>query len=203
MRSLPEICLSIICGISVFVVNDLSDLDNKFVVLYSGNIGASSGVETLIELAGIIDDPGIMFLIIGDGLRKESLVKRAIELNLRNCLFLPWQDTATLPYSLAAANLAVVSLAGSASSRSIPSKLYNYMSVGAPILCIANVKSDLAATVSTYGVGSCFEADRLTEIAAYIRELSFNPDICLELSKKSLIASESFTPVNAFKFISN
>lgn len=178
-------------------------LDNKFVVLYSGNLGASSGVEALIELAGKVDDPGIMFVIAGDGLRKEALTKRARELNLRNCLFLPWQNTATLPYSLAAANLAVVSLAGSASVRSIPSKLYNYMSVGAPILCIADAKSDLATTVSTYGVGRCFEADKLTEIAAYIRELSLHPAMCDELSKNSLSASESFTPVNALKFISN
>lgn len=178
-------------------------LEDKFVVLYSGNLGASSGVETLIDVAGTTDNPGIIFVIVGDGLRKEALEKRAKEMGLSNCLFLPWQDTATLPYSLASANLAVVSLAGSASMRSIPSKLYNYLSVGAPLLCIANAESDLAATVSDFGVGSCFEPGMVSEIAEYIRHLFSHSDRCKELSKNSLTASEFFTPVNAYKFVSN
>ncbi len=178
-------------------------LEGKFVVLYSGNLGASSGVETLIEVANSTDDPRIIFVIVGDGLRKETLEKRAGKLELKNILFLPWQETAVLPYSLASADLAVVSLAGSASKRSIPSKLYNYMSVGAPLLCIANAESDLAATVSEFGVGSCFEPALVSEMAEYVRELASDSHRCKELSRNSLAASESFTPVNAQKFLSN
>jgi len=178
-------------------------LEGKFVVLYSGNLGASSGVETLIEVASVTDDPGIIFVLVGDGLRKDALERRAREMELKNLLFLPWQETAVLPYSLASADLAVVSLAGSASKRSIPSKLYNYMSVGAPILCIANADSDLAATVSDFGVGNCFDPALVNEIAEYVRQLSSDSERCKELSRNSLAASESFTPVNAQKFVSN
>ena len=113
-------------------------LENKFLILYSGNIGTSSGVEMLVNIAAEIISEKIQFVIIGEGIRKKSIEEKVRALGLTNCILLPWQETDILPFSLASANLSVVSLSAGTSKNAIPSKLYNYMSVGSPILGLAD-----------------------------------------------------------------
>ncbi len=176
-------------------------LQDKFIVLYSGNLGVSSGIESLIDVASVTKSMNIIFLIIGNGIKRAALVKKARELKLNNCIFLPWQDTNVLPYSLASANLAVISLAKTASKRSIPSKLYNYLSVGAPILCLADSTSDLACFVRKYSLGECFDHKNIREISNFITNLSINSDRCKFLSKNAINTSKLFTHENAKEFI--
>lgn len=179
------------------------NLNKKFVVMYSGNIGESSCLETLVNVANIVRQSNIVFVIIGDGIKKAEIVKMANNLKLNNCVFLPWQDPSVLPYSLASASVAVVSLSSSASNRSIPSKIYDFLSVGTPILCIADSNADVVSIVQKHRIGECFGHQDITGIARYITNLSINPDQCKLFSRNSLIASELFTPTNALQFVKN
>ena len=176
-------------------------LKGKFIVLYSGNIGSTSDVEVIIDIASMIEDPAIIFLVIGEGTKKNHIIRKANSLGVNNCIFLNWQETTILPYSLASADIAVVSLGLSASKIGIPSKLFNYISVGSPILGLASKDSDLEKIINKFEIGKCFEPQQKEEIRNFINLLSNNSNYCKELSKKSLIASESFTPDNAFKFL--
>lgn len=176
-------------------------LENKFVVLYSGNIGASSGVESLVEAANFIKNEHIQFLIIGDGIKRKQIQKKIRDLNLTNCRILPRQEIDILPYSLASANLAVVSLANKSSKNSIPSKLFNYLSVGASILCIANKDSDLARFVCKENIGICLDHSDKQEIAYQIEALSNNKAKILIYETNSLKASKNYVRDNAKKFL--
>jgi glycosyltransferase involved in cell wall biosynthesis len=185
-------------GNPFIIENGLTD---KFVVLYSGNLGSSSGLESLLKVASEVKEKSIQFVIIGDGIKKNDLQKTAEKLNLSNIIFLPWQDTKALPYSLGSADLAVVSLASSASRRSIPSKLYNFFSVGAPILCIADKDSDLSKTVTKFDAGRCFEKNDIRGIADFIRFLATDSEVQKKLKRNSLLASTYSTPLNSVNFI--
>lgn len=178
-----------------------NNLQNKFVVLYSGNIGVSSGVEHIVEVASIIKSDRIKFVIIGDGFRKDIIVKKIRDLGLENCLVLPWQETSVLPYSLASASLAVVTLSGKSSDNAIPSKLFNYMSVGAPVLCLAHPESDLGKLVRDEKIGKCFNPEMKKEIANYIIELFNNPEEVRKLGENSLYSSKNYTKENANRFL--
>ncbi|MDD2983061.1 MAG: glycosyltransferase family 4 protein [Crocinitomicaceae bacterium] len=171
-------------------------LENKFIVMYSGNLGASSGVEPIIEVANNVTNENIIFLIIGEGLRKEALIKKRDEYKLKNCIFLPWQDPSVLPFSLAAADLAVVSLVGTESKRSIPSKIFNNMSVGNPILGIASKESDLADIIEKLNIGQIFEANEIKEIINFIDALSTTKEMHRQYRFNSSAASEKFTSLN-------
>jgi glycosyltransferase involved in cell wall biosynthesis len=177
-------------------------LEGKFIVLYSGNIGTSSGVESLIQVASQVHDRKIIFVIIGDGSRKSLLTEKIQKLGLNNCILLPWQDVNVLPYSLASANLAVVSLAANSSKSAIPSKLFNYMSVGSPILGLADPDSDLSKLIKSQLIGKCFSPGSSSEIAEYINYLANNTEVCKILSSKSLLTSKAYTRRNADMFIS-
>ena len=75
------------------------NLDDKFVVLYAGNLGLSQGLETVLEAArNLSDRPEILFLMVGGGADKEQLVNLAAGLN--NVRFLPFQPRDQLPNSI-------------------------------------------------------------------------------------------------------
>ncbi len=106
--------------------------------MYSGNIGLSGDVEVLIDVAEKIRRDDIIFLIIGDGAKKQMIREKAEKLVLKNIIFLPWQPADELPFSLSSASIAVVSLGVKTSRLAVPSKLYNCLSVGAPLLCLTS-----------------------------------------------------------------
>ena len=176
-------------------------LEGKFIVLYSGNIGTKGGLETLIQVASLVKNRKIKFVIIGDGARKSFLADKIQKLKLTNCMLLPWQDVNVLPNSLASANIAVASLVASSSKGAIPSKLFNYMSVGAPILGLADLDSDLAKLIKSLSIGKCFTHDSSNEIAEYINYLANNAEECKTLSARSLSGSKNYTSRTAEMFL--
>jgi glycosyltransferase involved in cell wall biosynthesis len=177
-----------------------NNLQNKFVVMYSGNLGFSHDVEIIPEIAKIIAIPEIEFLIIGDGDKKSLIEKKIKDYQLTNCKLLPWQETQMLPFSLAAADLSIVTLGKEASLLSVPSKTFNIMSVGTPLLCIASQKSELAQLVNTNKVGKIFDANQKNEIKNFILELFNNKNNLQEYKNNSLLTSKLFGPENANKF---
>lgn len=178
------------------------DLTNKFVVMYSGNIGNTHHVEYLIEIAEALrDNQNIHFLIIGEGGKKKMLENKVSEYKLDNCTFLTWQPTEKMPYSLASADVAVITLNDETSSLSVPSKTYNLLAVGTPLLCIASNKTELYSLVSQYNNGKCFDKNDIHSMREFILNLYHNPEVKAELSRNSLKASGHFTYKNAEQYV--
>lgn len=177
------------------------NLQGKFVVLYSGNIGLSGQIDTLVDIAANTTGEDIIFVIIGEGAKKKWLEFKVAELKLRNVLVLPWQPVEDLPYSLSSANVAVVGTEQKASKLSMPSKIFSYLSVGAPILGLADEDAELANFIKQYKIGRTFNSSMLMESIKYIEWLKCNPEEWDQISKNSLITSEKFTNTNATKFL--
>ncbi len=178
------------------------NLENKFIVLYSGNMGYTHNVETIVEVARLLnDDNGIHFLMIGEGQKKEKLVQLIKEYQVTNVTFLSWQPAAVLPYSLASSDLSVVTLNDETSNLSVPSKTYNLLATGSPILCIAPKTSELAKLIDTYSNGRCFENKEVIEMANYIKLVAADPMLKNRLSANSLKASKNFSKSNAFLYV--
>lgn len=177
-------------------------LDGKFIVLYSGNIGYTHNVESIIEVANTLKEvKDVYFLIIGEGGKKSALEKLSKEYGLENCRFLTWQPQETLPYSLAAADLAVVTINEKTARLSVPSKTFNLMAVGVPLLCIAPGDSELHRLVEKYDIGRCFDREATDEMADYIVRLKSDREFHKRLSERSRKAAAGFTEKNAEDFI--
>lgn len=177
------------------------NLQGKFLVVYSGNLGHSHDLEVLVEIAAKIKDDSIHFVIIGEGDKKQLLKTLIEKYQLNNCTLLPWQDVGMLPYSLSAADLAVVSLGKEASTLSVPSKTFNLLSTGAALLCIANTDSELATLVNQYQLGKCFDASEIDRMIEFIYTLKSDKNYQLGLQQNALKASKNFGRENAFKFV--
>jgi len=177
-------------------------ISSKFIVLYSGNIGLTGNVDVLIDVAYKVRDfDDILFIIIGDGPKKQEIITKTVEYKLNNVLLMDWQPIEKLPFSMSSAHIAVVSLGNKMSKLAIPSKTFNYMSVGAPLLCLADSDSELATIVRSNNCGSCFEPNDIESIMEYILALYINEDQRNTLSMNSLKASRNFDKINAELFI--
>jgi glycosyltransferase involved in cell wall biosynthesis len=176
-------------------------LDGKFIVLYSGNIGITQNIDSLVDIAIEVKRTNIEFVIIGDGSRRKHIEGLIKKYNLTNCILLPWQDNHDMPYSFAAANIAVVSLGKLSSSLAIPSKFYNFLSVGAVILGLAMPDTELEQMIEKFQVGRCFKPDDKEQIINYIYYLADHPEFCLSIQRNALNASKQFVSGNVRKFL--
>ena len=178
-------------------------LENKFTVLYSGNMGYTHNVERIIEVAQQLNmNKDIHFMLIGDGKKKQDMIDKANEYGLSNITFLDWQPVDVLPLSLASADLAIISLNSETARVSVPSKTYNLLAVGVPLLVIAPKESEIGSLVSKYDNGKCFKTDDIDNMVKYIEQLSTNKILRQRLSENSLAASKHFTKDNAKLYVS-
>lgn len=173
------------------------NLSKKFVILYSGNLGATHNVEIIPEVASNIDNPDVVFVIIGEGDRRQWLEVEVQRRSLRNCLILSLQPVEKMNFSFASADIAIVTLGIKASGLSLPSKTFNYISAGLPLLCIASGDSELNKLTTKYNNGKCFAPDQIDKIVSFIHEMTNNRELHELFRTNSYKASGDFTPQNA------
>jgi glycosyltransferase involved in cell wall biosynthesis len=183
---------------NIFIIEQ--GVSGKFLVIYSGNLGYTHDIEVLVELAKRVKRENIFFFIIGEGSKKKMLAELINKSGQKNIRLLSWQDIKMFPFSLSAANLAVVTLGKEASIMSVPSKLYDIMSVGSPLLSIAEEDSEMAKIVKKYDLGICRTADQIDLMLEFIYKLMDDKEFYLKLRTNSLKASHDFTPDNANQF---
>ena len=177
-------------------------LEGKFIVQYSGNIGLTHNVEVLVDIAEKLKhNSNILFQIIGRGPRKKHLERLVKEKNLPNCMFLSFQSDDMFPYSLSAADLGVVILDEKTSKGSVPSKSFNLMSYGIPSLYIASKDSQLAVYTKRYQHAKLFSKENLSDVVKWIEMLSNSKDTQSFMSKNALKAAQDFKRDNADKFV--
>jgi len=121
-------------------------LEGKFVVLYSGNIGYLHEFDTIISAAENIQNKGykdIVFVFIGEGIKKEYIRKKAEEKCLNNILFFPYQPREMLTYSLGLADVSLVTLEKGFEGMVVPSKIYGILASGRPMIGIVGRESEI------------------------------------------------------------
>lgn len=177
------------------------NLHDKFVVLYSGNIGISNDVDILVDVAKLIKSKSVVFAIIGSGARKKQLEEKVKNEMNGNIIVLPRQDVSYLPHTLSVASLAVVTLGKNASKLAIPSKIFSLISLGIPIMGIAGEDSDLHKFIEDHNIGRCFVPENMDGMAKYIIDLANNPECCEGLAKNALLASSIYNRGNAGIFV--
>lgn len=157
------------------------DLDQKFTVLYSGNMGRCHDMRTILEAASHLKNEPIQFVFIGGGAQYDLFVTKAKGLGLTNCKFLPYQPKAMLPLSLTACDVSLVSVSAGMESLVAPSKFYSALASGRPIAAVCPKSSYLGSLIAEANCGSTFENGNSLGLAEYIRFLSTEPQIAKRL----------------------
>ncbi len=130
-------------------VSNRLNLNNSFVVMHAGTLTITSykALIGLLNVAKDIKKDDIIFAFVGEGLCKNDMEFKATELNLSNVHFFPFQPQKDLPFLWASADVSIVALDPDKSEASIPSKVYNIMATGRPILGLMNPESETASII--------------------------------------------------------
>ncbi|MGI2327616.1 glycosyltransferase family 4 protein [Planococcus sp. YIM B11945] len=145
------------------------NLLNKFVVMYSGNLGLFYDLENIMKVAKEfekIDD--LMFVFIGEGALKQKMEEYAKINQVTNVLFLTYQPKEFIRYSLNAADLHLVVNQKGIKGISVPSKIYGVMAAGKPILGVLEQGSEAARLILESQAGVVVEPQEYNGIISSI-----------------------------------
>ena len=111
--------------------------EDRFVVTYAGNVGLCQGLHHIVEAAAVLEQetPRLLFAFIGEGAVREHLVKEAERRQIGNVQFLGRVPLEKAAAYMAASDALLVPLADEAIyQKFIPSKLFDSMAAGRPVL---------------------------------------------------------------------
>jgi colanic acid biosynthesis glycosyl transferase WcaI len=149
---------------------------DRFTLIYSGNLSHNSNLEPVIGAAELLRDRPFAFVIVGDGVRKAQLERRAQEKQLNNVLFLPFQPLEIYPQVLTAADMNLVTLSTQAAMASVPSKVFKIMASGRPVLAITVQGNEVHRLVSEAKCGLCVSPDDPVALAEALRYAAAHQD---------------------------
>lgn len=129
-------------------------LEDKFIIAYSGNIGLYYDLENIMNVIQTFKDrKDVCFAFIGEGTVKDKMLSIKEERNLENIIFIPYQNKEDLIYSLNAADIHWVVNAKGIKGVSVPSKLYGVMAAGKPVLGVLEPDSEARLLIEESGCG--------------------------------------------------
>jgi len=176
------------------------DLQNKFVILYSGNHSIVHPLDTLLEAArSSRDQKDLLFLFIGSGARVSDVTEFKNANELQNIMQLPHQPREVLPDSLSAADVHVVVMGDNTSGLVHPSKVYGILSAGKPFVFIGPKRSHVTELLNECPVGYQVEHGNVAGFLNAIQKISH-----LSVDEQQAIAShcKNFLKKNYAKAIS-
>ncbi|MFC4726430.1 glycosyltransferase family 4 protein [Glycocaulis abyssi] len=174
-------------------------LEGRFVAGYVGTHGLTHGLETVLDAAEILQSvPGadhVRIVLLGDGARKADLKANAARRSLTNVVFLDSVPKAQVPDYWALLNVSIIHLRRDPLFRTvIPSKLFECMAMGIPVLHA--VEGESAEIVRRKGVGLTVTPEDAGELAARIAELAAAPERLEAFREKCLVSAERYDRAN-------
>lgn len=150
------------------------DLEGRFVITYVGAHGVANHLEQLIDAGEALRDTNVLFLLIGQGMEKERLVKLAQSRNVTSIRFLDSVPKAEVFRYILASEMGASVLKRVDTFKTVYSnKTFDYMSCKKPILmAIDGVSREL---LEDAGAGSYVEPENTSEYNRVIREYIADP----------------------------
>jgi glycosyltransferase involved in cell wall biosynthesis len=129
-------------------------LEDRFVVMYSGNAGLVHDFEAICGAMRILkDDDRFFFLFVGDGPRRREIEAFANSEGVRNFAYRDYLHRSEIGNSLSVADVHLICLGAAFAGISVPSKLYGIMASARPTLFVGPIACESAETVQRAGCG--------------------------------------------------
>jgi len=154
------------------------ELDDRFVVMYSGNMGLAHPFDAVLDAAARLQNerPEVVVLFVGEGPRKAELQRQVERRGLDTVRFLPFQPRERLAESLSAADLHLVTMQPELEGLVVPSKLYGALGAGRPALFLGPPGSEAARVVRERDCGTVLPDPDGAALADTIAEWHGAPD---------------------------
>ena len=157
-------------------------LDGKFVIMYSGNIALTQGLETVVEAAVRLQQHSdIAFVIVGEPGAIAKLQEYCTTCGVTNVHLLPFQPRAKLPEMLAAADVGLIVQKHNVVSFNMPSKTQVLLASGRAIVASVPSTGSAAKAIEKSRGGIVVAPENPEALAASVLELYQNPELAERL----------------------
>jgi colanic acid biosynthesis glycosyl transferase WcaI len=162
-------------------------LQNKFVVGYSGNLGRAHEFETLLAAAEVLrGHPTLTFIFIGAGARAAEVMAQVKTRGLESMFrFFPYQDRSLLPYSLGVPDVHWISLRPELEGLIVPSKFYGIAAAGRGIIAVTAKDGELARLVEEHQCGVVIEPGNGPGLAEALAALANNREWAVSMGGRA------------------
>jgi len=168
------------------------NLTDKFVFLYAGNMGYPNDLESLVQcISEMREDDRFHFLFLGTGAKRRWLELQIEKLKLKNVSLLDPRPRHEQIEFLNACDVAIVSLVKGMRGVSVPSRIYNLLAAGKPILAIVDESSEVSKIVEEEGVGWVVEPSQPAVLHEKIIEIYRNKHLLAEMGERARLTAVS------------
>lgn len=169
-------------------------LGGKFVAGYIGTHGMAHGLETLLDTARLLQDEGrddIRILFLGDGAAKAELTARAEAMKLTNVVFIDSVSKAEVARYWSVLDASIIHLRGTDLFKTvIPSKLFESMAMGIPVL--HGVRGESADIVEREGAGLTFEPENAVALHDRLVQLVADPQLSARSAAQGVEGAKNY-----------
>ena len=153
-------------------------VEGKFVAAYVGTHGMAHGLDSLLEAARLLrDDARFAFVMAGGGAERARVVEKRDALGLDNVIMLEQMAKEDMPKLWSICDASLVLLRDLPLFTSvIPSKIFESMAMGVPILL--GVRGESAAIIEAAGCGKAIPPEDPEALAQALREMADDPALC-------------------------
>lgn len=167
-------------------------LSARFVVGLSGNLGFTHDPVIIFEAARLLrDDPDIHFLLSGWGVGFERLKQMQSEANLANVTLVDRVEDGDLEAFLSAANVWLIPYRKNVAGVSVPSRFYNLLAVGRPVVLVSEPEAEAALIVTENNLGWVVAPGRSDELAEALRAAASSSNS--SMAERAVAAARNFS----------
>lgn len=172
--------------------NEYKDqLQESTVFMFAGNLGNAQGLDNLLEAILLSSNTNVRYLFVGAGAKAEAIKK--IAQDNKNVIFAGFRNRSQQNDFLNACDVGIVTLAEGMYGLGVPSKSYNLMATGKPILYVGESDSEIASCIYKYDIGWVAEPNNPRALNNVINEIIGSPELILQKGRNALkTASEVF-----------
>ncbi len=177
------------------------DMEPKFRILYSGNLGRAHPVQTVMDAAALLapTNPEIEFVFVGDGPQFDRLAAERTRRGLENIRFLPYQPASRLRELMESGDLHLISMTARAAGLLVPCKLYSALAVGRPCILVGPEQSETARIIEDFHAGAVVPQGQAQKLAKTIREYRNSGDAWFAAHEGAARAGRLFVPEESFR----
>lgn len=149
---------------------------------YAGNLGRVQGLMSLLEIVKSVQNPYLKFSFWGKGAMKKKMEAYVASNQMNNVSFYDSFKRNEQNDVLAQCDLAIVTLASGMCGLGVPSKTYNIMAAGKPILFLGDAESEVSLMIEESNIGYSYSMNDKDGILEFFNSLTL--DKLAELQNK-------------------
>jgi glycosyltransferase involved in cell wall biosynthesis len=167
---------------------------DSFVVGYVGTHGLAHQLDNVINAAALLmDAPALRFLFVGDGADKERIRTLAATRGLDNVKFIDPMPKDAMPRVWSVCDVALVHLKNDpVFAEVIPSKIFEAMAMGLPILLVAP-RGEASRIVVANQAGQWVPAAQPELLASAVRAFQMQPEVLAQVGARNAATASRYS----------